>query len=79
MQVRAERDAADILLELTTENGRIALGDEQGTVDLVVSADDTAAIDWQAGVWDLEIVHPGGDVTRLAEGCVGVSQEVTRG
>jgi hypothetical protein len=43
-----------------------------------VSDEDTGAIDWDGGVWDLEIVHPGGEVTRLAQGSVSVSPEVTR-
>lgn len=78
MQVRSEVESPDVLIELTTENGRITLGGVDGTVDLLISAADTAAIDWDGGVFDLEIVHPGGQVTRLAEGSVSVSPEVTR-
>jgi hypothetical protein len=78
MQVREDADAPDVLLELTTENDGITLGDDEGTVDLFVSDEDTAAIDWDGGAWDLEIAHPGGDVTRLLMGSVVVSKEVTR-
>ncbi len=79
MQVRAEIESPAVLLELTTENGRIALGGAAGTIDLTIAATDTAALAWDAGAWDLEIVHPGGAVTRLAQGSVVVSPEVTRG
>ena len=79
MQVRAEIGSPTVLLELTTENGGITLGGTAGTVDLYVGATATAAFAWEGGVFDLEIVHPGGDVTRLAQGTVSVSPEVTRG
>lgn len=78
MQVRSEIDSTEVLLELTTENGGIALGGVDGTIDLYVSDEDTAAVTWSDGVWDLEIVHPDGDVTRLAQGSISVSPEVTR-
>lgn len=78
MQVREEVDSASALLTLTTENDRITLGGTAGTIELYVSDEDTADITWEGGVWDLEIVHPGGEVTRLAQGSVSVSPEVTR-
>lgn len=78
MHIRAKLIDATTLLVLTTENGRITLGGISGTVDLFISDEDTAAIAWNSGVWDLEIAHPNGDVTRLAEGSVSVSKEVTR-
>ena len=82
MQVRAEIESTEVLLELTTENGGIELGGTAGTVDLYIGATATAAITWTSGVFDLEIIHPGAlpdDVTRLAQGPVSVSPEVTRG
>ena len=79
MQVRAEVESDDVLLSLTNANGGISLGGATGVIDLYVSDEDTGAIDWDGGVWDLEIVHPGGEVTRLAQGSVSVSPEVTRG
>lgn len=81
MQVRAEKESPTALLSLSTENGGIALGGAAGTVDLYVGATATAAITWESGLFDLEVVHPGAlpdDVTRLAEGSISVSPEVTR-
>ena len=78
MQVRAEVESPTVLLSLTTENGGLTLGGAAGTVDLYVSDEDAGAITWDAGVWDLEIVHPSGEVTRLAQGSIAVSPEVTR-
>lgn len=78
MQVRAAKEATDILLELTSENGRLVLGGLDGTITITLTATETAAIDWCKGVYDLEVVAPDGFVTRLLEGRVSVSKEVTR-
>lgn len=77
-QIREEIDSPDVQLELTTENGRIILGGPAGTIRLLVSAADTSAIDWDAGVYDLEVEFADGHVVRRMAGCVRVSQEVTR-
>lgn len=82
MQVREEKASPTVLLSLSTtvspDAGLIVLGGADGTIDLVVSAEITAAIAWTGGVWDLEITLSNGDVVRLAEGSVSVSGEVTR-
>lgn len=78
MQVRAEVDSPDVLLSLTTENGGIALGGATGSVVLTLTALQTAAIDWEQGVYDLELVYPDARVRRLMAGRVVVSPEVTR-
>ena len=80
MQVRAEIDSTVVLLELTTENGGVVLGAGPGTIDLYISATDTALIAWESGVFDLEIQYAAGpdEVDRLIYGTVTVSREVTR-
>lgn len=78
MHIREYLDAPDIALELTTENGRITLGGVDGTIALEVSAQDTAAINWTEGVYDLEVEFAGGKVRRFLQGEVTVSLEVTR-
>lgn len=78
MQVLAEIESPAVLLELTSENGCIALGGTAGTVDLYGSDQDTTLFNWEGGVFDVEIIHASGEVTRLAEGTVSVSKEVTR-
>lgn len=78
MQIRSKVESPEVLLSLTTENGGIALGGTAGTIELLIDADDTAAITWTSGVYDLEIVFPGGQVRRLMYGSVVVSPEVTR-
>ena len=78
MQVRPEVESSTVLLELTTANGGITLGGVSGTIELFVSDDASTLFTWTAGVWDLEIEFPGGDVRRLAQGSISVSPEVTR-
>ena len=78
MQVRSEVESPTVLLELTAENGGIVIDGPAGKLILHLPPAATAAIAWESGVWDLEIAHPNGDVTRLAQGTISVSPEVTR-
>jgi hypothetical protein len=79
MQVRASVNSPTVLLSLTTENGGIVLGGTAGTVELcILTAEQTAALTWARGVYDLEIVYNPDNVRRLLHGTVTVSREVTR-
>lgn len=77
MQVRDQQNSVE-LLELTTEDGRIALGGAAGTISLTLTAAETAALTWVWGVYDLELVSSGGITTRLIQGRAVVDAEVTR-
>ena len=77
MHMRMEIDSDEIMAELTTENGRIVLGGEDGTVTLTLTADVTETFD-DEGVYDLELIDPDGRVYRLLRGKVRVELEVTR-
>ncbi len=77
MHMRETLEAADPFLTLTTENGGITLGGGAGTIQLLASATQTTAIIATSGVYDLELVS-GANVTRLLEGLVIISPEVTR-
>jgi len=81
MQVRTAANAASYVIALTTENGRIAIGNTistKGQVTLTISAADTANLTAGQYVYDLELVSGGGVVTRLIEGNFKVKAEVTR-
>lgn len=80
MQVRAEIDSPDVLAEFTTEDGGIILGNTAGTIEYaILTATESAAIDWESGVYDLEIVFADTvTVQRKIKGSVSISQEVTR-
>jgi hypothetical protein len=78
MQVRASIISPDILLDLTTENGRLAINEAAGEVRIILNAATTSAIQWPRGVYDMELVSPTGGVSRMLYGEITVSKEVTR-
>jgi hypothetical protein len=78
LHMREGYDAEAPFLTLTTENGGIALGGAAGTITLSISAAATAALTAESGVYDVELITSGGVVTRLLQGSVLVSKEVTR-
>ena len=78
MQVRSTLESASTVVELTTANGRIALGGAAGTIALTISATDTATLTAGRGVYDLELVSGSGIVTRLLQGVATISRNVTR-
>lgn len=78
MQIRRNKQSTTPLISLTTENGRITIEAANGKVILEVDADDTADFTQFCGVYDLELISSTGFVTRLMEGGVTISREVTR-
>lgn len=78
MHVRTTASASTTIVVLTTENSRISLGGALGTVNLTISATDTAALTPGLYVYDLELVSGAGVVTRLVEGNFNIKAEVTR-
>lgn len=75
MQIRDQIGGQE-LLELTTDNGGLAITGP-GTITRTISAADTAAIAWASAVYDLEVQYPDGTVQRYLQGTVTVSREVT--
>ena len=79
MQARSTYDATTSILSLTSASGDIVLGGAAGTITITASATITAALTAPfSGVFDLELVSGSGVVTRLLEGAVSISPEVTR-
>ena len=78
MQLRTSIDAPDVLLELTTENTRITIDALQGLITLAIAAPDTAAMTFTSAVYDLDIISPSGQVSRIVQGSVSLSRSVTR-
>ncbi|MCU4601851.1 hypothetical protein [Acinetobacter ursingii] len=79
MQLRQPIDSPTIIHELTTSNGGIHFTDPlNGKFELFISNIDTAAFNFSTCVYDLEMVAPNTDVTRLIEGTITLSKEVTR-
>lgn len=78
MQVRHKITDAAPLLTFTTANGAITLGGSAGTIEVVGSATSTDVLTVKSGVYDLEMVAPTGEVTRLIEGSATITPQVTR-
>lgn len=78
MQVRPGVCSPDVIVELTTTNGRITLGGSTGTIGLEIPATVTAAITDGCGVYDLELEASDGTVTAILAGTVTFEREVTR-
>ena len=67
---------SDPVISLTNGDG-ITLGGVTGSIDILIDADATEAIEIRRGRYDLELEFAG-VVTRLIEGVVEISREVTR-
>jgi len=78
MQVRASYTDSVVQLNLTSSNGAIVLGGALGTIVVTGAATATDDIPIRAGVYDLELEASDGTVTRLVQGKVRISPEVTR-
>lgn len=76
MQIR-DSPGGTLLQTLTTSDSTIVLGGAAGTIRLVLAAAVTSAWTWRTGVYDLELTNPSAAVTRLLQGPVTVSPEVT--
>lgn len=64
-------------IDITTENGGIEINGPDGVIRLIISAENTADIETMTGRYDLEI-ESGGTVTRLLQGTIFLSREVTK-
>ena len=76
MQVRRKFDSENSVLTLSTSNGGITIVGATGTLNLLAT-DEQANIDAGLYVYDLEL-SIGGARSRLIQGTVTVSGEVTR-
>lgn len=76
MQVRRKFDSATAVLTLSTSNGGISITGLTGTINLIATDEQTGAIDGGLYVYDLELEN-GGAITRLIQGQVTISPQVT--
>jgi hypothetical protein len=77
LQARIDVDETDTILSLTTGAG-ITLGGAAGTISLDQTATQTALLPKGEYVYDLDLQSSGGIVTRLLQGELNISAEVTR-
>ena len=79
-RLQARVDVADTttVLSMTTAGGGITLGGAAGTITLDQTATQTTALSVGSFVYDLEIISSAAVVTRLLQGELIISAEVTR-
>lgn len=77
MQIRRDVAATSTLAVLTTENGRITIGEEEGTITISLTAAQTADIQ-SSGVYDIEIIASDLTVQKIVRGNFELNLEVTR-
>ena len=78
LQLRSLPSDPTAVLTLTTANGGITITGATGTVAITATATQTREIDEGTYYYDLEITSTLGVVTRLVQGQIVVSPEVTR-
>mgnify|MGYP000111166529 CR=1 FL=1 len=69
----------ELLCRLDTSNGGLVLGGTEGTIQLHIPPAVSSAWTARSGVYDLEVVDASEAVTRLIQGQVTISPEVTTG
>jgi tRNA A37 threonylcarbamoyltransferase TsaD len=78
MHIRSKPESKALILELSTSNGRIVLNEATGSIRLFISASDSALLSvCDKAVYDLELTT-GAVTTRILQGNVIISPEVTR-
>ena len=78
MQVRLSHNHDKVVIELSTENGRISLGETEGKIQLTVDAESTKKLLPAVYVYDLLLISADGIATRLIEGQLIVKAAVSR-
>jgi len=78
LQARVDVEEIETVLSLTTSNGGITLGGALGTISLDQTAVQTTLLPAGTYVYDLELIASNGTVTRLVQGELDISPEVTR-
>jgi len=83
MKIKLSPKYSDHILWLTSNTtppnpGGITLGGSGGTIDILITASQTRALDFDEAMYDLELENVvSGRVTRLLEGRVTLSREIT--
>lgn len=78
MHVRPSVDSDTITIELTTENDRIVVNGEDGSVTLYIADEDSEDVSAATYKYDLEIISGSGRVYCPIYGSFKVKAEVTR-
>jgi hypothetical protein len=76
MQVRKGANLEQLILDMSTANGKIALGGALGTITITFSKEDTAAMPAGSAQYDFYLIN-GSVKTKLFYGSIDIIQRVT--
>lgn len=77
MQIRPKIDSSEVILELTSANGRIVIDAINSTISMLVNPEDTALLNFTSAVYSMELIN-GADVVPFITGGISLVKEVTR-
>lgn len=78
MQIRRTPKAADILLEASTYVQGIVITPATGQIDIKIEDEDTATLTMSEAAYDVLLLWPDGDVSKMRYGRVKILPGVTR-
>jgi len=78
MQVRPSIESEEVIFDLDEINGGIIINDDDGSVTIYISDEDTEVVEVGTYKYDLELVSAGGRVYCPIYGSFKVKGEVTR-
>jgi hypothetical protein len=79
MQLRSDARSPVKALELTTDNNGIKLQSvSTGSVEVVITPDQSSALSAVSYAYDIELISPTSKVVRLVQGTITLSREITR-
>lgn len=78
MQIRDKISNA-LVVEMTTENGKLMVTGTSGRIDMILSATETMTFNFITALYDLEIIAPDSTtVERILQGEITLDRNVTR-
>jgi hypothetical protein len=77
MQVRQAVTSTSVIVEMSTENGRIVTGTTDGKFTITLLPAETAPLPPGNYIYDLDITSPGGVRTTLLQGGFAIVAQVT--
>lgn len=78
MQIRPSIGSSVVILDLKVNNFISITDPQEGKITIEIPPNETQILDFNYGVYDIEILFENGDVIRFLEGKVRLSPEVTR-
>lgn len=67
-----------VIFDGSTSNGKLLLNTSNSTLTINISSAETSSFNFEFAKYDLEMVTPTSKVTRIIQGEVNLSKEVTR-